>query len=322
MTTTKVGIISHTLVQQHHLRQIVEECGFDVSVVWLIDHLIDNIDLLRKGEPEISDVWLVDVDTFSIDQTHNALSFEHWLFDLKQPVIFGEGSTLSAADPAFHSWSRQLKAKLFSAVSQLALRSSSESPAQFVWVLAASTGGPEAVKEFLDDLPSHQGIAFVYAQHIESGQHRALANTIARNSRYTGCMISHGDKVVADAVMVVPSHHQLDLLEEGIFLARDQPWRGEYRPSIDQVVAMVADCFGEKSGVIFFSGMGDDGMTGARLMSRRGGQVWVQSPDTCASDSMPHAVQQTGCVDKVGSPKQLAVLFKQYIKNEIESTSA
>lgn len=316
MNIPKVGIISHTLVQQHHLRQIAEECGFGVSVVWLINQLIDNIDLLRNDELEMVDVWLVDVDTFSINQTSNILSFEHWLFGLKQPVIFGEGSTLSAAEPEFLSWSRQLKAKLYRAASQVSLRSDSESLVEFVWVLAASTGGPEAVKEFLDDLPSNMGVAFVYVQHIESGQHRALANTIVRNSRYNGCMVSHGDKVVADTVMVVPSHDQLELLEEGVFLAKNQAWRGEYRPSIDQVVAMVADCFGEKSGAIFFSGMGDDGMTGARLMSRRGGQVWIQSLDTCASDSMPHAVQQTGCVNKVGSPKQLAKFFKQYIKTK------
>jgi len=313
METPRVGIISHTLVQHHHLRQIVEECSLEVGVVWLIDQLIDNIDLLRKDTPEKTDIWLVYVDTFSISQATDASSFEHWLFDLSQPVIFGEGTTYSPAESGFVSWSRQLKVKLLSASTQLSQRNSLEPLAKFVWVLAASTGGPEAVKEFLDGLPDNLGVAFVYAQHIESGQHRALANTIARSSCYIGRMASHGDKMIANTVTVVPSHHQVELLEDGTLVTGEQPWRGEYRPSIDQVVATVANCFCEKSGVIFFSGMGNDGMTGARLMSRRGGQVWIQEPESCASDSMPYSIKQTDCVNKIGSPKELAQFFKQYL---------
>lgn len=320
MDTPRVGIISHTLVQQHHLRQIAEECGFQVSSVWLIDQLIDNIALLNKEDPEGTDIWLVDVDTFSINQTTKVLSFEHWLFSLNQPIIFGEGSTFSAAEEGFQSWLRQLKIKLLSAMSQLTMQST-QAPAKQVWVLAASTGGPEAVKEFLDSLPTGLGVAFIYAQHIESGQHQALANTIARGSGYGSRLAINGDRLAADTVTVVPSHQQVDMLEEGILILREHDWRGEYNPSIDKVVAMVADCFGAQSGAIFFSGMGDDGRAGARLMSRRGGKIWVQTPDTCASASMPEAIIATDCVSKTGSPKQLAALFKQQFKSAAKETT-
>jgi len=321
MDTPRVGIISHTLVQQHHLRQVIEECGFQVSVVWLLEQLIADIDQLQKNDPVATDIWLVDVDTFSINQTSSALSFERWLFGLSQPVIFGEGSTYSAGEASFQSWVRQVKAKLLRASSHLTSQRNPKPSANIVWVLAASTGGPEAVKQFLDAIPADVGVAFIYAQHIESGQHQALAKTIARSSHYRGCMASHGDKIVANTVTVVPSHQQLDLLEDGIIVIRDRPWRGEYRPSIDQVVAMVANCFGAQSGVIYFSGMGDDGMNGARLMARRGGKVWVQSPDTCTSDSMPCAVKHTGCVTKMGSPKELANYFTHYLKSKMTSSA-
>jgi chemosensory pili system protein ChpB (putative protein-glutamate methylesterase) len=319
MDAPRVGIISHTMVQQHHLRQVIEACGFQVSVVCLIDQLIGDIDRLKKNDSDATDIWLVDVDTFSLNQTTSALSFERWLFGLTQPVIFGEGSTYSEPEASFQSWVRQVKVKLLRASSNLTLQRNPKPSANIVWVLAASTGGPEAVKEFLDNIPANLGAAFVYAQHIEAGHYQALVKTIARSSHYSARIATHGDRIVANTVTVVPSHQQLDLLEDGILFIREESWRGEYRPSIDQVVAMVANCFGAQSGVIFFSGMGNDGMVGARLMAKRGGKVWVQSPDTCTSDSMPCAVKKTGCVTKIGSPKQLASYFKHYLKSEMTS---
>lgn len=316
MDAPKVGLISHTLVQQHHLRQIVEACSFKVGVVWLIDSLLNDLTLLEKQESKAIQIWLVDVDTFNIQQNRNAQLFERWLFGLKQPVIFGEGHTYSAAEQGFHSWSRQLKEKLLSVYSHLS--SVEKITTRAVWVLAASTGGPEAVKTFLDALPAEMNVAFVYAQHIESGQNRALVNSVVRDSCFSGELAVQGAKLAANTLTMVPSHQRLGLLKDGtMLLKKDEHWRGQYRPSIDQVVAMVADCYGAKSGVIFFSGMGDDGKDGARLMARRGGQVWIQNPVTCASDSMPLAIQAMGCVSQIGSPKDLAARFVARYGSEI-----
>ncbi|MGH1487358.1 MAG: chemotaxis protein CheB [Cellvibrionaceae bacterium] len=306
MAILKVGIISQTLVQQHHLRHIVEECGYEVEVAWLINQLIDDLALLKNTEA--IDVWLVDVDTFSLNQTKKALLFERWLFDLKTPVIFGEGNTYNATEEGFSSWIRQLTSKLLSVSGQLYLdqQQQQQQQAEFVWVLAASTGGPEAVKKFLDLLPAGLGIAFLYTQHIEARQNRSLATSVTRDSQYHGRVANHGDTLCADTVTIVPAKQELDVLSDGTLIVREQAWRGEYKPSIDQVVATVADRYGSRGGAIFFSGMGDDGVTGARLMARRAGRVWIQAPPTCASDSMPLAVSRTGCVTATGSPEQLS----------------
>ena len=304
MAILRVGIISQTLVQQHHLRHIVEECGYHVGVAWLIHQLVEEVDILKSTED--IDVWLVDVDTFSLDQTKKTLLFERWLFDLKEPVIFGEGHTYNATEEGFSSWMRQLKTKLLSISGQLHLHQQQQQSAEFIWVLAASTGGPEAVKQFLDPMPAGLGIAFLYVQHIESRQNRTLATTVTRDSHYRGRVANHGDTLCADTVTIVPAKQELDILSDGTLVICDRLWRGKYQPSIDQVVATVADRFGSRSGAIFFSGMGEDGVVGARLMARRAGRVWVQAPPTCASDSMPVAVNQTGCVTGTGSPEQLA----------------
>ena len=304
MTRFKVGIITQTLVQQHHLRETAEACGCTVEGAWLIEQLLKRLDSLANQGG--IDIWLVDVDTFSLEQTKTMVSFERWLFNLKVPVIFGEGNSYNATEDGFNSWMRQITSKLLSTCGRLYLQQERQQSATAVWVLAASTGGPEAVKRFLDPLPKGLGIAFLYVQHIESQQHSSVVSSVTRDSQYTGRVAQHGDILCADSVTIVPAHQELDVLADGTLMLRDTPWGGEYKPSIDKVVGSIAERFGSRGGAIFFSGMGDDGVVGARLLSRRSGQVWIQSLSSCTSDSMPAAIKKTDCVTVTGTPEQLS----------------
>lgn len=306
MSNLNVGIISESIVQQHHLRNITESCGFTIFDAWLVTQVFDNFLLLERAKESV-DVWLVDIDSSSISMLEKFNTFERWLYGLNVPVIFGEGKVYNINDPGFGAWSRLLSDKLLSVSGQLSVIEYHLNPAKNVWVLGASTGGPEAVKEFLDRLPSGLGLALIYVQHIESQQNLVLANSIARNSAYQGRVAGHGDVLCVDTVTIVPSDKQLDILVDGTLAIRSNAWRGVYKPSIDHMVATVADRFGSYSGVIYFSGMGDDGKVGARLMSRAGGNVWIQRPSQCAADSMPNAINSTGCVKVNDSVKNLAI---------------
>jgi chemosensory pili system protein ChpB (putative protein-glutamate methylesterase) len=315
MAALRIGIISQTLVQQHHLREIAVNCGHEATAILLINQILDDTSLLSKQEDV--EIWLVYVDTFSLSQNQNSQNFKNWLFDLKQPVIFGDGTTYNAAEEGFSTWTRQLANKLESTSRQLSLQK--QSAADYIWVLAASTGGLEAVKAFLDQLPVGLGIGFLYAQHIESGQKHSLASAITRDSQYTGLIAAHGDTVTADSVVVAPSQQEMCIHEDGSLIIHDRPWPGKYRPSIDLVVAAVADIFGPRTGAIFFSGMGEDGVAGSRLMARRSGRIWIQTPATCTSDNMPVSVEKTGCVSAQGSPEELADYLQETIRGLAKS---
>ena len=315
-----VGIISDSIIQQHHLRQIIESCGLNIVDAWLLAQVFDNFSLLEKSEEQV-DFWLIDIGSSNASPPEALNTFEDWLYGLTVPVIFGEGRTYNVNDSDFVSWSRLLTDKLLSVSGQLSIIERRLKPAKHVWVLGASTGGPEAVKEFLDALPTGLELALVYVQHIQSQQNTVLANSIARNSNYQGGIAEHGDVLCADTVTIVPSDKQLDILADGTLALRNYPWRGIYKPSIDHIVATVADHFGEDSGVIYFSGMGDDGMVGARLMARRSGRVWIQAPSQCAADSMPNAVQSTGCVNVIDSVKNLAIHLQRLQRKKMRAAT-
>lgn len=90
-----------------------------------------------------------------------------------------------------------------------------------------------------------------------------------------------------------------------------------YTPSIDMVISDIARRFGNRSGAILFSGMGDDGRIGANEMLQLGGQVWVQSPESCVISSMPDNVRRYCDVQFTGNPEQLARQLTRHL-NEYE----
>lgn len=176
-----------------------------------------------------------------------------------------------------------------------------------VWVLGASIGGPEAVREFLSHMPKNCPALFLLAQHMGAEFMDIMAQQLVRSTVLTVRTPSHGERVGHGDIVVVPTTHRLRVDREGVITletqnAGDQP----NSPSIDQVVEDVADRFGARAGVIVFSGMAEDAAQGCRHLAAKGGKVYVQDPDTCVISSMVDGVVETGVVDFTGSPRALA----------------
>lgn len=313
----RIGIVSETQVQQHYLKHAVEESGYQSALCLLVTELSDKGNQLKLTR---ADAWLVDVDVERLGDCPQLSYFERWLAELDVPIIFSEGNTYNAAEADFISWSRQLRIKLLNLDGQLKLLKKDKVKAANIWVLAASTGGPEVVKRFLDKVDKDLDVGFIYVQHIDQMQHQVLSEIVCRDNAYTGSVAAHGDIICRQTVAVIPADKSVELQENGsIVVYENRSWRGAYRPSIDQVVANVADVYGSSSGVIFFTGMGDDGTAGCRLMSLRGGQVWAQSLSSCTVESMPKSVIDTGCAVKIDTPESLAVHLKAVVKKSADT---
>lgn len=315
MSKLKIGVISETLAQKHYLTDIVSDSGYQNSCSLLINDLLTM--LTNQQQPDAAiDAWVIDVDLERLEKQQSVF-FQSWLSSLDKPAILSEGNAYNAGDADFVSWARQLKNKLLSLDGQLQIDKDKKVKASEVWVLAASTGGPEAIKRFLDTLGDQVGVGFIYVQHIDQKQLRTLSETIAKNNSYRAYVASHGDVIGNNDVMLIPSDNVVELQPNGsVVLHENRQWRGRYKPSVDQVVADVASIYSKDSGVIFFTGMGDDGVAGCRLMSLQGGQVWSQSVESCVASSMPQEVINTGYVSVMDSPENLA----RHLKARMQST--
>jgi chemosensory pili system protein ChpB (putative protein-glutamate methylesterase) len=183
-----------------------------------------------------------------------------------------------------------------------------------VWVLGASLGGPQAVRQFVMAIKSNLPVAFILAQHIGENHMSLLAEQLNRVTKfkvftgYSGHMIRHHEIILA------PTGKQINITEDGYIALRDEPPNTIYSPCINDVIVAVAKRYGDMAGTIVFSGMGDDGATGCCSMAEHGGVVWAQDVDSCVMSSMPDQARKTNNVTFSADPRRLADELYDYYR--------
>ena len=300
----QLGILVDSTHKQQALTQLVAQSGHKVGCHLLLSaHEAANQKLPEQqlGEPQ-PDAWIVDV---AEDYCDDQQLLEQLFAQSRVPIILSDSSEFAPGSDEHSAWLRRTGLRLQRLRGDINLQQAN--PASELWVLAASTGGPAAVKRFLAQLPANLGIAFLYAQHIDARQAVTLNRMMSNAGNYTAMVATQGVVLEANSLTLVTARDPVEILENGTLVVNyGQSWKGSYAPSIDQLAANAARIYRERCGLIIFTGMGDDGAASCRLIKQLGGKAWVQSPDDCTSDSMPVSALATGCVHLSGTPEYLA----------------
>ncbi|HHC72689.1 MAG TPA: chemotaxis protein CheB [Thiotrichales bacterium] len=188
--------------------------------------------------------------------------------------------------------------------------------APWVWVLGASIGGPQALKRFLSHLPADLPVAFILAQHIGAPFVTVLVEQLRRICKLDVRPAEEGFVIRANELLVAPVGSTLRFDEFGSVVLQPAAEHGVYSPSIDEVMLAVARHYGPRSGAILFSGMGNDGVRGARAIAAAGGKVWTQEPASCVVSSMVAGAQETGVVEHSAPPEGLAGRLVEWMHEE------
>jgi two-component system chemotaxis response regulator CheB/chemosensory pili system protein ChpB (putative protein-glutamate methylesterase) len=175
-----------------------------------------------------------------------------------------------------------------------------------VFVLGASIGGPEAVREFLGELPRDYPALFLLAQHMGAEFVDLMAQQLAKTTPLTVRTPTHGERVGHGEVVIVPTAHRMQIDPEGIVVLEKADADGAYSPSIDRVLRDVADRYGANAGAIIFSGMTTDAIEGSKYLAGKNGAIYAQHPDTAVVSSMIEGVMDAGIVKFLGAPRELA----------------
>lgn len=184
-----------------------------------------------------------------------------------------------------------------------------------VWVLGASIGGPQALKEFIAELPADVPAAFIVAQHIGNGFVELLANQLDRVTALQVRAAETGLRLGAGQIVVAPVEQRITF-SDGVIALQPNRRKSVYSPSIDEVMTEVATAFGHRANAIVFSGMGCDGVEGARAVVAAGGTVWGQESSTCIISSMADAARDAGVVSESGAPAELAARLLASLNGE------
>lgn len=301
MAAFNLGLLADTTMELSKLESVLTHAQFSVASSLLTR--FDDLDNLPKV-----DCWIVCVN---MDDDRSQALIEH-LDNQDVPIIYDEIEKEQELD--IEERARRLSKKIASCGFGSDYKSENLHRAEYVWVLAASAGGPEAVLKFLQNVPPMDNIALVYVQHMDEAMLQPMIKSLQRNCEWDIQSCDKAMSMYERRLYVIPPSYQIEINEIGALSPTQTPWQGPYKPSVDQMVAKIWRRFGKNSGVIVFSGMGDDGARTCRMIKNAGGQVWVQSPETCAVDSMPKEVISTHCVSFVGAPEHLARHFSVYHK--------
>lgn len=183
---------------------------------------------------------------------------------------------------------------------------SADDPHLWVVVLGGSIGGPKAIAQFLAALPDTIPVVLLIAQHISEAYQDLLVEQLDRCSSWPVALPGEEQMLEAGHAWMVPAESTVELGNKFLMKRSGKEWDSAHQPDIDALLERVADKWPQRCGVIFFSGLGSDGVQGCSAVSRHDGFVWTQSAESCTISNLPEAAQRNCTIEFSGTPEELA----------------
>jgi two-component system chemotaxis response regulator CheB len=170
-----------------------------------------------------------------------------------------------------------------------------------VVAIASSTGGPSALLTLFGKIPSTTAAAYLVAQHMPDKFTRTFAERLDKRGTVRTVEASDGDVVAQTTGFICPGRKCMEITRQaGELRLRVGPasQADRYVPSADRLFKSVATlgrgCIG-----IILTGMGDDGVEGARAIRDAGGVIIAESQETAVVNGMPGAAVRAGVASEV-----------------------
>jgi len=181
-------------------------------------------------------------------------------------------------------------------------------PMPAVVLVGASTGGPRALAVVLSALPQDFAVPVVVVQHMPAEMTEFFAAGLAFNCPLPVRLAEDGADVACGIVWVAPGGTHLVFSGEAArarFRLEKGPEQNGCRPAVDPMLRSAAQVFGRAALAIVLTGMGHDGLEGARAIRAAGGRVFVQDEASSVIWGMPGAIARAGLADAVVPLEQL-----------------
>lgn len=272
---------------------------------------MDGIGVLRALRGERSSLPVVVVSAFS--PAHGARAVDalaEGAFDLVAKPAFGEPleSFVSALREKVTAAAASAAPKAALAVAPVCAPRPRRTSARTkkVVLIATSTGGPRALAELVPDLPSPLGAGGMIVQHMPAGFTASLAQRLDRGGKLNVVEAAGGEALAPDTLILAPGGSHLRLGDDGVARLSDEAAIGGLRPRADLTIADAAKLYGERLVLVVMTGMGKDGLEGAREVRARGGRIIAEAESSCTVYGMPRAIVEAELADVVVPLGQLA----------------
>ncbi len=167
--------------------------------------------------------------------------------------------------------------------------------------IGASTGGTEAIKNLLLQLPPALP-GMVITQHMPAGFTRTFADRLNKLGHLRVAEAQGGERILPGHAWLAPGGQHLRVERSGadycVRLSSDEPVQG-HRPSVDVMMESVARAAGRNVLGVLLTGMGKDGARGMLAIRQQGGYTLAQDEASCVVYGMPREAVLLNAVDQV-----------------------
>lgn len=182
-------------------------------------------------------------------------------------------------------------------------------PPEKIIVVGASTGGPIALRQMLNALPPDFPHAILIVQHLPASFTTVLAEQLNEQVALHIKEAEDGDQLQRATAYITPGWAHLQTDEDGSVKFFEGDQINGYRPSINVTMQSVARTYGARARGILLTGTGGDGVEGMAAIRHFGGKTFAQAPETCTVEGMAQRAIETGVVDHIAAPENIARLL-------------
>jgi two-component system chemotaxis response regulator CheB len=172
-------------------------------------------------------------------------------------------------------------------------------PPPEIIAIVASTGGPAALVNIIQQLPPDFAVPVVIVQHISADFVDSMRNWIARMTPLTVSLAEAEGRLAPGTIYLAPGGKHLRLTRRHRFEFDEDPGTAYHVPSGDILLESVGLSYGKDAVGVVLTGIGDDGARGLRTMFDAGAVTIAQDEATSAVYGMPKAAYALGAVRHV-----------------------
>jgi two-component system chemotaxis response regulator CheB len=184
-------------------------------------------------------------------------------------------------------------------------------------VVGISTGGPQALRTLLPQLPADLPVPMAIVLHMPVGFTELYARKLDELSPVKVCEASDGMELEPGVVLLAPAGRHLSLRrnDQGVVVTHldVRPLDTPHRPSVDVLFQSAADAYHGRVLGIVMTGMGDDGREGAAWIKARGGTIVTEAEETCVVYGMPRAIVEAGLSDRTVGLDRMAETILEHV---------
>lgn len=181
--------------------------------------------------------------------------------------------------------------------------------------IGSSTGGPPALLEVISKLPANLPVGVVIAQHMPPMFTKSLAERLNGASRVTVREAEDMEPIEPGKVLISPGGKHLLVKKIGgrsYASVSTEPADTLYKPCVDVMFHSVAEAYGRTTMAVVLTGMGNNGVDGARAIRGKGGVLMAQDEATCIVYGMPRAIVDAKLADHILPIENIAAEITSY----------